>query len=284
LGASRDYVLGHSEPELKRLARQARLIDPITKRFFQSAGVADGMRILDVGSGAGDVAILAARMVGPNGGIVGTDTSPVAIATAQHRVEAAGLTNVVFRKGDPSEMTYDRPFDAVVGRYVLQFMADPAASLACLAKHLRPGGLLVFHELDWSGTRSTPPAATFDLACSWIDRTIANSDQSRLGLKLASLFRKAGLPPAEMQLEAAIGAGQTAGGIVRLVTQLVETLLPSMTRVGVASEAEVSLPTLEGRMLAEVGEDSTLIVWNWSRGQECNCSCISRSRQCERAP
>jgi 2-polyprenyl-3-methyl-5-hydroxy-6-metoxy-1,4-benzoquinol methylase len=260
LGTSRDYVLGHAEPELKRLERQARLIDPITKRFFQSAGIADGMRILDVGSGAGDVAILVGRMVGPNGAIVGTDTSPVAIATAEHRVEAAGLTNVVFRTGDPSEMTFDQPFDAVVGRYVLQYLADPAASLACLAKRLRPGGLLVFHELDWSGTRSIPAAATFDLACSWIDRTIASYAQSRLGLKLASHFRMAGLPPAEMQLEAAIGAGQAAREIVCLVTELVETLLPSMSHVGVASEVEVSFPTLEARILAEVGADTTLIA------------------------
>jgi 2-polyprenyl-3-methyl-5-hydroxy-6-metoxy-1,4-benzoquinol methylase len=264
-----DYVLGHSEAELKRLASQARLIDPITKRFFQSAGIRNGMRILDVGSGAGDVAILLARLVGPDGTIVGTDPAPVAIAAAQHRVKAAGVSNVVFRQGDPAGMTFDPPFDAVVGRYVLQFMADPAASLARLAKHLRPGGLIVFHELDLSGARSTPTVATFDLVCRWIDRTIASSAQSRLGLQLASLFRKAGLPPATMQLEAAIASGPAAGDIVRLLTEVVETLLPTMTRIGIASKEEVSLPTLEARILAEVGADATLVarleVAAWTR-------------------
>ena len=260
MGAPPDYVLGHSEAELKRLANQARLIDPITKRFFQSAGIRDGMRILDVGSGAGDVAMLVAGLVGPDGDIVGTDPEPAAIAAAQSRVKAAGLGNVIFRHGDPADMAFDQPFDGVVGRYVLQFMPDPAISLARLARHLRPGGVIVFHELDWSGARSTPPAPTFDLACRWIDRTIASSAQSRLGPKLASLFRKAGLPPATMQLEAAIASGPASRNIVRLATELVETLLPMMTRIGVASEEEVDFSTLEERIMSEVGADATLIA------------------------
>jgi tRNA A58 N-methylase Trm61 len=61
------YVLGHSDVELKRLATQARLIDPITRRFLVSAGIREGMRVLDVGSGAGDVAVLLAGLVGPSG-------------------------------------------------------------------------------------------------------------------------------------------------------------------------------------------------------------------------
>jgi ubiquinone/menaquinone biosynthesis C-methylase UbiE len=193
----------------------------------------------------------------------------MAITTAQHRVNGAGLRSVVFRQGDPAEMTFDQPFDAVVGRYVLQFMADPAAALARFAKHLRPGGVIVFHELDWSGARSTPTVPTFDLVCRWIDRTIASSAQSRLGPQLASLFRKAGLPPATMQLEAAIASGPAAGDIVRLITELVETLLPRMARIGIASKEDVSLPTLEARILAEVGGDATLIarseVAAWAR-------------------
>ena len=58
------YVLGHSEQELKRLAEQARVIDPITRRIFEQAGIGRGMRVLDVGSGVGDVAFLIADLVG----------------------------------------------------------------------------------------------------------------------------------------------------------------------------------------------------------------------------
>jgi hypothetical protein len=49
---------GHSDAEMNRLATQARTIDPITRRFPTSAGIIRGMRVLDVGSGAGDVAMM----------------------------------------------------------------------------------------------------------------------------------------------------------------------------------------------------------------------------------
>jgi len=58
-GVDRDpnqaYVLGHSDQELARLSEQARIVEPITRRFFREAGLVPGMRVLDVGSGAGDV-------------------------------------------------------------------------------------------------------------------------------------------------------------------------------------------------------------------------------------
>jgi ubiquinone/menaquinone biosynthesis C-methylase UbiE len=56
VGSTRTYVLGHSSREIERLKAQAQLIDPITTRFFREAGIVPGMRVLDVGSGAGDVA------------------------------------------------------------------------------------------------------------------------------------------------------------------------------------------------------------------------------------
>src|SRR5947209_4469612 len=94
------YVLGHTDAELKRLAAQAHLIDPITQRFLLSAGIREGMRVLDVGSGAGDVAILLAGLVGPTGEVVGTDPALTAINTSEKRVKTASLANVTFRHGD----------------------------------------------------------------------------------------------------------------------------------------------------------------------------------------
>lgn len=82
---SHDCEFGHSDRELKRLGSQAQLVDPITRRFFQEAGIVSGMRVLDIGSGTGDVAFLAAELVGPAGEVVGTDRSSVAIAAAKAR-------------------------------------------------------------------------------------------------------------------------------------------------------------------------------------------------------
>ena len=105
--ATDGYVLGHTDAELKRLATQARLIDPITRRFLVSAGMKEGMRVLDVGSGAGDVAILLAGLVGPTGEVVGTDAgAEAAIDAAEKRVRASLLANVTFRHGDPVAMVF----------------------------------------------------------------------------------------------------------------------------------------------------------------------------------
>jgi SAM-dependent methyltransferase len=73
---SPEYVLGHSDRELERLSTQARLVDPITREFFVDAGIAPGMRILDVGSGSGDVAFLASELAGDKGSVVGVDRAP----------------------------------------------------------------------------------------------------------------------------------------------------------------------------------------------------------------
>jgi ubiquinone/menaquinone biosynthesis C-methylase UbiE len=113
------YVMGHSAEERERLIQQAGLFGPITERFLRSAGIAPGMRVLDVGCGVGDVTLLCADLVGPRGVVVGVDRDPAALARARERVQAAGLDHVTLREGDFRELTFDTPFDAVVGRAVL---------------------------------------------------------------------------------------------------------------------------------------------------------------------
>jgi hypothetical protein len=69
---------------------------------------------------------------------------------------------------NPAEITFYRRFDAVVDRYILWCQADPGAMLRMLAKHLRPGGVIVFHEPDWSFVRSEPAIPAYDRCCRWI--------------------------------------------------------------------------------------------------------------------
>ena len=59
------YALGHSEQELQRLSRQGQALGAFTRQLFEEAGISRGMRVLDVGCGSGDVAFLAADLVGP---------------------------------------------------------------------------------------------------------------------------------------------------------------------------------------------------------------------------
>ena len=165
---SSTYVLGHADQELARLTRQADSIDPSTRQFFREAGIASGMRVLDIGSGAGHTAFVAAELVGATGEVIGTDRAADAIKTAQKNAQTRALRNVSFRHGDPSEMIFERPFDAVVGRYVLVFNLDQPTMLRQLAKHLKPGGVIVFQEPTMLVARSIPRVDLYERCCHWM--------------------------------------------------------------------------------------------------------------------
>ena len=82
------YVFGHSEEEIQRLVRQSRLFNPCTRRFLEQAGISAGMKVLDVGSGPGDAALLLADRVGPGGAVVGVDIDPARLDIARARARA----------------------------------------------------------------------------------------------------------------------------------------------------------------------------------------------------
>src|ERR1700749_3867241 len=99
-----NYPLGHTDAEHERLIRQAACVAPITERFFREAGIGPGQRVLDLGSGVGDVAMLAARLVGPSGEVVAIERDRNAISKASARVIEAGFHNVSFSESNVNEI------------------------------------------------------------------------------------------------------------------------------------------------------------------------------------
>src|SRR5258708_21292899 len=110
------YVLGRSPRELLRLSLQAQIIGPITERLLRQLGIKEGSRVLDLGCGAGDVSMLAAEMVGPEGSVVGIDQSAEAIAKAEARVRDRGYQQISFCVSSVEEFSSDDRFDVVIGR------------------------------------------------------------------------------------------------------------------------------------------------------------------------
>jgi SAM-dependent methyltransferase len=259
--SSARYVLGHSDRELQRLATQAALIEPITRQFLLDAGIAPGMRILDVGTGLGDVAFLAAELVNETGAIVGIDRAPAPLATAQERARARRLRNVSFEVGGPFELTFESPFDAVIGRYVLQFQPEPAAMLRRLVPHVRPGGIVAFHEIDWTGFGSFPPVAIWDRCCRLVTETlVAGGADTRTGTRLPSIFAAAGLPAPSMRMSTIIGAGANSHDAVRRTMDLVLTLLPSMEELGLVTPGELDPETLAERVIDDVTAGGSVVI------------------------
>ena len=255
------YVLGHSEQELQRLHRQALLIEPATRLFLGEGGIGPGMHVLDVGSGAGDVALLVAELVGETGAVIGTDKAPAAVATASTRAREQGLRHVSFREGDPAHMRFERPFDAVIGRYVLLFQSDAVAMVRRLLRHLRPGGLVLFHEPDWQSARSIPSVSTYERCCQWIQQTFARAGtDTNMGSRLYRALVGAGLTNPTMRMQTFIGGGAQCVHYLQAVADLLGSMLPSVELHGVASAAEIDYATLAERMQQETISRGCLII------------------------
>ena len=266
----RTYVLGHSEHELERLRIQALLIEPITRRFLLAGGVQPGMRVLDLGCGAGDVSFLAADLVGETGEVVGVDRAPAAVLAANERARAASLHNVSFLAGDPGDLTFEEPFDALVGRYVLMFQPDPAALLRSAAAHVRPGGVIAFHEIDWGGVESIAPVPTFDRCCRWCIETLhASGAQPNMIGVLHPTFVAAGLPAPSMHVERLLGGGAMRSNLLKWIADVLITLLPEMERLGVATAADVEPDTLLDRMTREAESIDSVIISHGQVGAWC---------------
>jgi ubiquinone/menaquinone biosynthesis C-methylase UbiE len=195
-----EYVLGYSDGEHDRLIRQARLIAPITERFFREAGIGAGQRVLDLGSGLGDVSIAVAKLVGSSGEVVGIERDANSIAKARARVDAAGLRNVVFTQGDVNDISSKEPFDAAVGRFILMFLPDSLSVLKSVAQLVRPAGVLAFQEPTWipmlaMAKRLALWSRVLDAIHKTFERSGANPE---MGLDLYRSFRKIGLPAPTM--------------------------------------------------------------------------------------
>ena len=267
---AREYALGHSQRELKRLSTQARIFEPFTRRMFRRAGLREGMRVLDVGSGNGDVAFLAASFVGGLGEVLGIDRAPEAVEAANIRAQAAGLRNVAFVTGDPATISFERPFDAIVGRLVLMYQPDPVATLRRLATQVKLGGIIAFQEFDVKAAKCYPESPIFDLAKGLVTTALEQTGaDNQMGLKLHASFIAAGLPAPSMSLEACIGGGKDDPGSL-LIPEVVRSLLPAIEKLGIATAQQVQIDSLQERLRAEIealGAITTLppLIGAWTK-------------------
>jgi SAM-dependent methyltransferase len=258
-----EYILGHSESEIKRLQCQADIVEPITKRLFHEAGIVPGMRILDIGCGAGDVSFLAGRIVGHLGEVVGVDANPAVLDIARARAKSGRIPNVEFIES-PVDAFYDeKVFDAVVGRFVLIHQTAPEKTLSHVISLLRSGGIVAFHELRPTNDsfQSFPPAPLWDQVGNWIVTTVLNYAPHReVGGRLVKLFLDCGLMTPRVLYEGVVDYGSESP-LYASQADFVRTLMPHMLRLGVATAEEIDIDSLQTRLAQQVVNNQSQIVW-----------------------
>ena len=241
------YVLGHSDHELERLEQQAEIFADATEDVLRRAGVGPGMRVLDVGCGAGDVTLIAARLVGPAGSVLGVDHAPEAVRTARRRAEAVGQGNVSFEQTDVTAGGGAGSFDAVVGRFILMHLADPADTVGRLKGRVRSGGVIAFIEMDIGAAVAIPEMPLFERCKGWlVDLYRKVGVEPDMGSRLYATLKQAGLAPTMT------GSCRVEGGENALrydfLTPSITTLLPGIVQFGVATAEEVGIDTLGQRI------------------------------------
>jgi ubiquinone/menaquinone biosynthesis C-methylase UbiE len=264
---STDYPLGNTDAEHERLIRQAKRVAPVTERFFREAGIGPGQRVLDIGSGVGDVAMLAARMVGPSGEVVAIERDPKSITKARARLSEAGFYSVNFSESDVGEIRDEKPFDAAVGRFILMYLPDPVAALRSISQLVRPGGVFVFQEPCWVPVLAHLASLPLWFAtASLIDKTMRGSANHDMGTDLYHTFVEAGLPAPTMRMELPMGREPY---LAQWYYDTLRSLLPQVEQLQIPIELLGSLDTLVQRLQDEVAESKTVACWFASVGAWC---------------
>jgi SAM-dependent methyltransferase len=157
-------------------------------------GLGTGHRLLDVGCGLGEAALALAADLGDDGEVVGVDISEEMVRVARSKAGAAPC-RVRFTVGDACSLAEaDDSFDAVRSERTLQWLADPVAAVAEMARVVRPGGRVSLIDTDWS----TLAIDVGDDELAAMVRNAMATERGRpstIGRRLRDLVRDAGLVP-----------------------------------------------------------------------------------------
>lgn len=227
----------------------ANVVDGMTERLLADAGLASGMRVLDIGCGTGIVSMMAARLVGQAGQVVGIDRSAAPLETARRLASQEGLGNLLFEQRDLVDAAGAGEFDAVIGRRVLLYQHDPVHAIQMAVGGLRSGGIAVFQEHDASPVPSwRTPLPLHQRVHQWLwDMVASEGANIHMGYDLPAAMTKAGLRLESVRAEAIVQTPE----ISYPIHEIVRAVTPRIVQEGIATEEQIDVSTLEARLLEE---------------------------------
>jgi SAM-dependent methyltransferase len=238
-----DYVLRGGAAGAARLRLLARVKWPTTRALLRRAGLRAGMRVLDVGCGAGAVTLALARLIGPAGQAVGIDRDGPCLEIA--RREAADCrVPAVFHQGEALDLDEPPVYDLVFARFLLTHLREPAAALARLVAAARPGGVVVVEDIECAAHFSAPPCPAFARYVQLYQEVVRRKGADpEIGPRLFGLFHDAGLDPVCVSV---VQPAYSRGSGKRLAAVTLEHIREAVTAAGLATDAEID------RLLAEL--------------------------------
>jgi SAM-dependent methyltransferase len=248
--SSAAYVMGHNDRERRRLALQATILAPLTTQFLARAGIGEGMTVLDLGCGVGDVTLIAAQLVGPSGRVIAVDMDEAALAVAEARARADGFGNVSFVSAKIDEYRPEGAH-AVVGRHILIHAPDPLATLRHARGILHEGGVAAFQEFDFSYFPPPfPPFALRERVCAVFTDFFGRLGRGDTGGRLYHLFTEAGFAAPDCRGEFSIHGGEDSPWH-EWIAESLRSVLPRAQALGIGLEFVDTIDTLAERLREE---------------------------------
>jgi SAM-dependent methyltransferase len=201
------------------------------------------VRVLDLGSGVGDVVLLAADIVGPGGRVVGLDRDATGLERARQRTVEQGCSSwVSFQATNLEDFSTSEQFDAVVGRYILLYQPDAAATIRQLTGFLKPGGIVAFHELDFANASSSYPVCALWDQAYWLLADVFRRGGAApdFGRCVNEAFLDANLPFPTVVAEAVMGGGR-GSFLYPWIANTLLSVVPRMADLGLTPPVGIAL-------------------------------------------
>jgi SAM-dependent methyltransferase len=249
------YILATGGKDSKRLRLLHDVYGSGTETLLRRAGLRDGLRVVEVGCGSGNIACWAAEQVAPGGSVVAIDVSAEQIEQARRQAANRNLRNIEFHVADAyAPRLPEGVFDLAYCRLVLMHLTRPADALAAMRALVRPGGVVACEEMDLGCWLCDPPAEAmtrfFALNTALGER---RGENFSLGVSLHRLFRDAGFACPEVGANFALAL---QGERKRLLGMTFAEFAPELVREGLASQVEVDQVT--AALMALADDESTL--------------------------
>ncbi len=226
----KEYIIKGGATGRERLRLLSSAMAPFTGALFDDAGIRQGLRVLDIGCGGGDVARELARRVGPDGAVLG-------IGMARDEAAAAGIANLNYRVGNVLSDDIGERFDVVYARFLLSHLAAPEQGLAKMIAVLKPAGMLVVEDVDFSGHFCWPERTSFTDYVRWYEQSARRRGADcHIGPKLPAMLADAGLKVLGAR---AVNPAAIDGPIKQMAVVTLSAIADSVVESGVASREAV---------------------------------------------